>query len=89
MNTKLYVGNLSVDFTEAALRELFSQSGSVSSARLILDKITGKPRGFGFLEMSTASDARQSIAARNGREIDGQALTVSLARPQAARPNSR
>jgi RNA recognition motif-containing protein len=76
--TKLYVGNLSFDTTEDSLRDLFAKHGTVESARLISDRDTGRPRGFGFVEMSNA-DASRAMQALNGFEHDGRALRVNEA----------
>jgi RNA recognition motif-containing protein len=77
--TKLYVGNLSFGTTEDSLRALFAQHGTVESAKLIADRDTGRPRGFGFVEMPNA-DASNAMQALNGRELDGRALRVNEAR---------
>ena len=77
--TKLYVGNLSFDTTEDSLRTLFAQHGTVESAKLISDRDTGRPRGFGFVEMSNA-DASRAMQALNGKEFEGRALKVNEAR---------
>ena len=76
--TKLYVGNLSFDTTEDSLRTLFAQHGTVESAKLISDRDTGRPRGFGFVEMSNA-DASRAMQALNGKEFEGRALKVNEA----------
>jgi RNA recognition motif-containing protein len=76
--TKLYVGNLSFDTTEDSLRALFSQHGSVESTKLITDRDTGRPRGFGFVEMSNA-DASRAMQALNGKEFEGRTLRVNEA----------
>jgi RNA recognition motif-containing protein len=76
--TKLYVGNLSFDTTEDSLRELFSKHGTVESTRLISDRDTGRPRGFGFVEMPN-SDASRAMQALNGYELDGRTLRVNEA----------
>ena len=76
--TKLYVGNLSFDTTEDSLRTLFAQHGAVESAKLISDRDTGRPRGFGFVEMSNA-DASRAMQALNGKEFEGRALKVNEA----------
>jgi cold-inducible RNA-binding protein len=79
---KLYVGNLSFNTSEQALRDLFSQHGEVSSASLVMDRDTGRPRGFGFVEFSNDEQARAAIAALNGKNFDGRDLTVNEARPR-------
>jgi len=76
--TKLYVGNLSFDTTEDSLRSLFAQHGAVQSAKVVSDRDTGRPRGFGFVEMSNA-DASQAMQALNGKEFEGRALKVNEA----------
>lgn len=76
--TKLYVGNLSFDTTEDSLRTLFAAHGTVESAKLISDRDTGRPRGFGFVEMSNA-DASRAMQALNGKEFEGRALKVNEA----------
>jgi len=76
--TKLYVGNLSFDMTEDSLRALFAQHGTVESAKLISDRDTGRPRGFGFVEMPNA-DASKAMQALNGQEVEGRALRVNEA----------
>jgi RNA recognition motif-containing protein len=76
--TKLYVGNLSFDATEDSLRALFAQHGTVDSAKLISDRDTGRPRGFGFVEMSNA-DAAKAMQALNGKEFQGRSLRVNEA----------
>jgi cold-inducible RNA-binding protein len=80
--TKIYVGNLSFDTSEDALRALFAQHGTVESVKLISDRETGRPRGFGFVEMSNA-DASRAMQALNGKELDGRALKVN----EAQEPN--
>jgi RNA recognition motif-containing protein len=83
MGKNLYVGNLSFKATADDLRELFSQHGSVTSAQVIMDRETGKPRGFGFVEMADGSQA--AIDALNGQEFQGRPLTVNEARPREDR----
>lgn len=85
METKLYVGNLSYSTNEAALQTLFSQAGTVKSAQLIQDRDTGRSKGFAFVEMSTSEEAQKAITMFNGKEIDGRALTVNIARPREER----
>ena len=85
MSKKLYVGNMSYDTTEAQIRELFAQVGEVTSVALITDRDTGRPKGFGFVEMSTDEFAREAIKRFNGHTIDNRALTVNEARPREER----
>jgi RNA recognition motif-containing protein len=86
MGKKLYVGNLSYSATEAELRELFSEVGTVVSVNLISDRETGKPRGFAFVEMQTDEDAAAAIEELNGRELRARNITVAEARPPKGRP---
>jgi len=86
VSTKLYVGSLPYSTTEQQLSELFSQHGTVQSAKVISDRYTGQSRGFGFVEMSTAEEAQKAIAAFNGFALDGRTLVVNEARPQEKRP---
>ena len=86
MAKKLYVGNLSYDMTEDVLKDTFSQAGTVESAIIIKDKISGRSKGFGFVEMSTDEEAGKAIEMLNGKEFDGRALTVNEARPMEERP---
>lgn len=86
MAKKLYVGNLSYDMNEDSLKETFSQAGSVDSAIIIKDKMSGRSKGFGFVEMSTEEEAQKAIEMFNGKEIGGRALTVNEARPMEERP---
>jgi cold-inducible RNA-binding protein len=83
-NMKIYVGNLSFDTTETKLRELFEQHGQVTSASLVMDRDTGRPRGFGFVEMADAAQAQAAIGALNGSPLDGRSLNVNEARPKPA-----
>jgi RNA recognition motif-containing protein len=85
MGTNIYVGNLSYDSTEEALRGLFEQYGEVHSAKIISDRETGRSRGFGFVEMD-AEGGNAAIAALNGREMDGRSLKVNEAKPREDRP---
>jgi len=85
MAMKLFVGNLSFDATTADLETLFSQAGTVSSVNIILDKFTGKSRGFGFVEMGSTQEAQTAIERFNGHELQGRALTVNEAKPQESR----
>ena len=86
MNTKLYVGNLSYDTTENDLQDMFAAHGPVTEVNLMMDRLTGKPRGFGFVTMSTKEGSDAAIQALNGKEVGGRALTVNEARPREERP---
>lgn len=79
---KLYVGNLPYRTTDADLKDLFSGAGSVVSATIIMDKFSGRSKGFGFVEMSSLDEAEKAISMFNGRDMDGRALTVTEARPK-------
>ncbi len=81
---KLYVGNLSFNTSETQLRELFAAHGEVSSATLVMDRDTGRPRGFGFVEFSNPAHATAAMAALNGTSVDGRNLTVNEAKPRAS-----
>ena len=85
MAKKLFVGNLSYKTTDDSLRAAFEQAGSVLSANVIMDKMTGKSRGFGFVEMGSAEEAQKAIAALDGTQMDGRALKVNEAKPQEPR----
>ncbi|HEX7958537.1 MAG TPA: RNA-binding protein [Terriglobales bacterium] len=82
---KIYVGNFSFSMTEPELRSLFEPYGTVESATLVTDRDTGRSRGFAFVEMSNDDEAEKAMAALNGRESGGRALTVNEARPQTQR----
>lgn len=86
MSTKLYVGNLSYDTTETQLREMFAAHGPVTAVDLIMDKVSGRPRGFAFVTMESQEAADAAIQALNGRSVEGRALTVNVARPREERP---
>lgn len=88
MTTKLYVGNLSFNTSTSDLEQMFGESGTVQSTNIIEDRETGRSRGFGFVEMSTKEEATAAIAALNGKEIDGRALTVNEAKPREDRGGS-
>ena len=88
MSKKLYVGNLSFDVTESRLQEMFAPFGSVQSAQLIMDRDTGRSKGFAFVEMGSDQEATAAIAGMNGQMIEGRALTVNEARPKTDRPRS-
>jgi len=85
MAKKLYVGGLSYDTTEGTLKEKFLEAGTVESATVIMDRMSGRSKGFGFIEMSTDEEAQKAIEMFNGQEIDGRKVTVNEARPQEAR----
>jgi len=86
MGKKLYVGNLSYDTTSDELKQLFAAHGSVISADVIMDRSTGRSKGFGFVEMSSDAEAQAAISALNGQEQNGRALTVNEAKPREDRP---
>ena len=86
MATKLYVGGLPYSTQEDALKELFAQAGSVTSAVIIMDKMSGRSKGFGFVEMSADEEAQKAVSMLNGQEFEGRKLTVNEARPMEARP---
>lgn len=79
---KLYVGNLSFNTSESQLRDLFAAHGDVSSASLVMDRDTGRPRGFGFVEFPNDEHARAAIGALHGKNVDGRDLTVNEAKPR-------
>jgi cold-inducible RNA-binding protein len=85
MGKNLYVGNMSYDTTRERLQELFGAYGEVTSVNIITDRETGRPRGFGFVEMTTEEGARAAITALDGRDVDGRALRVNEAKPRAPR----
>jgi RNA recognition motif-containing protein len=85
MSNKLFVGNLSFDITENDLQDAFAAHGTVLEANLMLDRVSGRPRGFGFVTMSTPEEAQNAIQALNGRDLGGRALTVNVARPREER----
>ena len=84
MPTKIYVGNLAFSTDSDALRALFTPHGEVISAQVVQDRDTGRSRGFGFVEMPSAEDAQKAITATNGKNLDGRALTVNLARARTS-----
>ena len=86
MSNKLFVGNLSFDTTENDLQDAFAAHGTVVEANLMMDRATGRPRGFGFVTMSTAEEAQKAIEALNGKSVGGRALTVNVAKPREERP---
>ena len=86
MEKKLYVGSLSYGTNEDALKELFSQAGKVESATVIVDRFSGRSKGFGFVEMSSEKEAKKAIEMFNGKELDGRNIIVSEARPMRPKP---
>ena len=89
MNNKLFVGNLSFKTTENDLQDMFAAHGTVIEANLMVDRATSRPRGFGFVTMSTDEEAQNAAQALNGQSVDGRALTVNMARPQGERSGNR
>ena len=85
MSNKLFVGNLSFETTENDLQDAFAAHGTVVEANLMTDRVTGRPRGFGFITMGTAEEAQKAIAALNGSQLGGRALTVNVAKPREER----
>ena len=85
MSNKLFVGNLSFSMTEDELRDTFAAFGPVTETNLMMDRATGRARGFGFVTMSSPEDAQKAIDGLNGRECGGRALTVNVARPREER----
>jgi cold-inducible RNA-binding protein len=85
MSNKLFVGNLSFDTTENDLQDAFAAFGTVTEANLMMDRTTNRPRGFGFVTMSTPEEAQKAIDGLNGKELGGRALTVNVARPREER----
>ncbi|MDP3762963.1 MAG: RNA-binding protein [bacterium] len=86
MAKKLYVGSLSYDTTDESLKNAFAQAGQVDSATVVIDRMSGRSRGFGFVEMSLDDDAQKAIDMWNGKELDGRKITVNEARPMTERP---
>jgi len=89
MSNKLFVGNVSFNTTENDLQDAFATHGTVLEANLMTDRVSGRPRGFGFVTMSTPEQAQAAIGALNGQEIDGRALTVNIAKPREERGGGR
>jgi RNA recognition motif-containing protein len=86
MSNKLFVGNLSFDTTENDLQDAFAAHGTVTETNLMMDRMSGRPRGFGFVTMSTPEEAQKAIEALNGAQLGGRTLTVNVARPREDRP---
>ena len=89
MATKLYVGGIPYSTTEAAMGDLFSQAGAVSSTSIIIDRMTGRSKGFGFVEMTNDDEAQKAIEMFNGKDFEGRKLTVNVARPLEPRNGDR
>ncbi|OGH64213.1 MAG: RNA-binding protein [Candidatus Magasanikbacteria bacterium RIFCSPHIGHO2_01_FULL_41_23] len=89
MSQTLYVGNVSYQSTDESLATAFGQAGTVVSAKIVMDKFTGRSRGFAFVDMDTAESAQKAIDLLNGKDLDGRELRVSLARPKEDRPPRR
>jgi len=87
-NNKLYAGGLPYEVDDGRLRELFSPHGTVDSAKVIMDRSTGRSKGFGFVEMSSETEAQAAISSLNGANVDGRSLTVNVAKPREPRGNS-
>jgi RNA recognition motif-containing protein len=85
MSNKLFVGNLSFNTTENDLNDAFAAFGTVTETNLMMDRETGRPRGFGFITMSSADEAQKAIEGMNGKSVDGRALTVNVAKPREER----
>jgi len=86
MSNKLFVGNLSFNTTETQLRDIFSAHGVVAEVNLMMDRETGRPRGFGFVTMQSPEEAQAAITGLNGKSVDGRDLTVNIAKPREERP---
>lgn len=89
MGNKLYVGNLAYSVTDDTLRQNFTEFGTVTSAKVMMDRDTGRSKGFGFVEMGSDAEAEAAIQGLNGMQVQGRAITVNVARPKEARPDSR
>jgi RNA recognition motif-containing protein len=87
-NNKLFVGNLSFNTTENDLQDAFAAHGTVLEAKMMMDRESGRPRGFGFVTMGTAEEAQAALGALNGKDMDGRALTVNIAKPREERGGS-
>lgn len=86
MEAKLYVGNLPFNTTDAELQDLFAQAGMVKSAQVIKDRASGRSKGFGFVEMGSPEEAQSAISMFHGKDFNGRAMTVNIARPREERP---
>jgi cold-inducible RNA-binding protein len=88
-DNKLFVGSLSFNTTNEGLAEAFAVAGTVVSAQIIMDRQTGRSKGFGFVEMSSGEEAQKAIQMLNGKDLDGRNLTVNIAQPKPERSNDR
>jgi cold-inducible RNA-binding protein len=88
MSNKLFVGNLSFTTTENNLQDAFAAFGTVVEANMMMDRMTGRPRGFGFVTMGSDEEAQKAVEGLNGKSLDGRPLTVNIARPREERPSS-
>ncbi len=86
MSNRLFVGNLSFNITENDLQDAFAAFGTITEANLMIDRMTSRSRGFAFITMSTPEEAQKAIDAMNGKDMDGRAITVNIARPREERP---
>ena len=86
MEAKLYVGNLPFNTSDSDLQDLFAQAGMVKSAQVIRDRASGRSKGFGFVEMNSADEAQNAISMFHGKDFNGRAMTVNIARPREERP---
>jgi len=86
MENKLYVGNLPYAFSDNDMQRTFGEFGSVNSAKVIVDRDSGRSKGFGFVEMSTAAEAKAAVEALHGRDMGGRDMVVNIAKPMEARP---
>jgi RNA recognition motif-containing protein len=87
MNNKLFVGNLAYSITDSTLTNLFASYGEVVSCKIATDRDTGRPRGFGFVEMETQAAAEAAIKGLDGHEVEGRAISVNVSQPKASRPS--
>ncbi len=87
--SRLYVGGLPFGVNDSKLKEMFSEAGTVVNATVIIDKFSGRSKGFGFVEMGTVEEANKAIEKFNGKELDGRKITVNIARPREERPYKR
>jgi len=88
MSSKIYVGNLPYSVTDASLQQNFSEFGGVTSAKVMMDRDSGRSKGFGFVEMSSPAEAQAAIQGLNGQSVDGRSIVVNLARPKEDRGDS-